>query len=92
MLFVEFSLYLASRFIGKFGGIGVCEIGVKEGVEGSERVSGSDVSDEISIGSFIKMGSPWVKACVIQNGRRTVVAGGLKGFSLICSDVGVEPK
>ena len=94
MLFVEFSLYLASRFVGKIGGIGVCEIGVKEGVKGSERVSGSDkdVSDETSIGSFIRFGSPWVKACVIQNGRRSVVVGGLKGFSLICSGVGVEPK
>ena len=94
MLFVKFSRYLASRFIEKFGGVGVCEIGVKEGFEGSERVSGSDrdVSDETSIGSFIKFGSPWVKACVIQNGRYSVVAGGLKGFSLICSDVGVQPK
>ena len=35
----------------KFGGISVSEIGFKEGVEGSERVSGSDkdVSDGISI-------------------------------------------
>ena len=48
MLFFDFSLYLASRFVGKFKGKGVCEIGVKEGVEGSERVSSSDkdVSDE----------------------------------------------
>ena len=31
-----------------------------EGVEGSKRISGSDkdVSDEISIGSFIMFGSP----------------------------------
>ena len=38
----------------------MCEIGIKEGVEGSERVSGSDkdVSDETSIGSFINFGSP----------------------------------
>ena len=59
MLFVEFSLYLASRFVGKFEGKGVCEIGVKEGVEGSERNSGSDkdVSDETSIGSFTNFGS-----------------------------------
>ena len=59
MLLVEFSLYLASRFIGKFGGIGVCEIGVKEGVEGRKRVSGSDkyMSDETSLGSFTKFGS-----------------------------------
>ena len=59
MLSVEFSLYMASRFIGKFGGNGVCEIGVKEGVEGSQKVSGSDkdVSDETSIGSFIQFGS-----------------------------------
>ena len=50
MLFVEFSLYLATRFVGKFEG--VCTIGSKEGVEGSERVSGSDkdVSDETSVG------------------------------------------
>ena len=60
MVSVEFSLYLASRFIGKFGGIGVCENGFKEGVEGIERVSGSDkdVSDETSNGSFIQFGSP----------------------------------
>ena len=51
-----------------------------------------DVSDETSIGSFTKFGSPWVKACVIQNGRCSVVAGGLKGFSMIFADVGVEPK
>ena len=59
MLFVEFSLYLASRLVGKFGGNGVCEIWVKKGVEGSGRVSGSDkdVSDETSIGSFTKFGS-----------------------------------
>ena len=30
--------------------------------------------------------------CVTQYGRRSVVTGGLKGFSRICSDVGVEPK
>ena len=60
MLFVQFSLYLASRFIGKFGGIGVCEVGVKEDVERRERVSDSDkdVSDETSFGSFIKFGLP----------------------------------
>ena len=60
MLFVELSLYLASRVVGKFDGKGVYEIGVKEGVEGSERVSGSDkdVSDETSIASFTKFGSP----------------------------------
>ena len=82
MLLVELSLYLASRFIGKFGGNGVREIEVRECVEGSERVPGSDkdLSNETSIGSFIKFGSPWVKACVIQNGRCCVVAVGLKGF------------
>ena len=32
MLFVEFSLYLASRFVGKFERKGVCEIGVNEGL------------------------------------------------------------
>ena len=60
MLFVEFSLYLASRFMGKFGEIIVCENGVNESVEGSERVLGSDKdeSDGNSIGSFIKFGSP----------------------------------
>ena len=60
MLSVEFSLYLASIFVGKFEGKIVCEIRVKEGVEGSERVSGidKDVSDEMSIVSFTKFGSP----------------------------------
>ena len=36
MSFVEFSLYLVSKLVGKFVGNGVCEIGVMEGVEGSE--------------------------------------------------------
>ena len=41
---------------------------VKEGVEGSERVSDSDkdVSDERSIGSLTKIGSPRGKTCVTQ--------------------------
>ena len=47
---------------------------------------------EISIGSFTKFGSPWVKACVIQCGRCCVEVGGLKGFSRICLDVGVDPE
>ena len=50
------------------------------------------MSDETTVGPFTKFGSPCVKACVIQNGRCSVVAGGLKGFSLICSAVGVELK
>ena len=92
MLLVECSRYLASRFEGTFGGNGGCEIWLKEGVEGSESVSGSDkvVSDETSSGSFAKFGSKWVKTCVIQYERCSVVAGGLKGFSRTCSDVGVE--
>ena len=53
-------LILLSKFVGNFEGndvVGVCLI---EGVEGSERVSinDKDVSDEISIGSFTKFGSP----------------------------------
>ena len=94
MILVEFSLYLASRFVGKFGGNGVCEIWPKEGVDGSENVSCSDkvVSDETYIGSFTKFASLWVIAGVIQYGRHSVVAGGLKGFSRICSDVRFEPK
>ena len=68
MLFVEFSLNLASRFVGKVEGKEVCEIGVKERVEESERVSGSDkdVSDETSIGSFTKFDSPLGKTCITQ--------------------------
>ena len=68
MLFIEFFLYLASRFVGKFEGKGIGKIGVKEGVEGSERISGSDkdVLDETSIGSITKFGSPWAKTCVTQ--------------------------
>ena len=30
--------------------------------------------------------------CDLQYCRRSVDSGGLKGFSLFCSDVGVEPK
>ena len=50
------------------------------------------MSNETSIGSFTKFGSIRVKPCVIQYGSCFVVAGGIKGFSRICSDVGVEPK
>ena len=66
-----------------------------DGVDGSDSVSGSDedvVSEEISIGSLVIFGSPCVTECVIQYGSRDVWFGGLKGFSRICSDVGVEPK
>ena len=37
-------------------------------------------------------GSPCVSECVAQYGSRAVGLGELKGFSRICSDVGVEPK
>ena len=30
--------------------------------------------------------------CVVQYGSRDVLFGGLKGFSRICSDIGVKPK
>ena len=46
----------------------------------------------MSIGSLIKFGSPCVNECVVQYGSRDAWFGGLKGFSHICSDVGVEPK
>ena len=67
----------------------------KEGVEGTESVSGkvaSVVSNETSIGWFIKFDSRWGYLLVTQYGGRSVVVGLLKGFSLIYSDVGVEPK
>ena len=64
------------------------------GVDGSDNVSGSDedvvVSVEISMGSLTKFGSPCVNECVVQYGNRDVWFGGLKGFSRICSDVGVD--
>ena len=50
------------------------------------------VSVEISMGSLTKFGSPCVNECVVQYGNRDVWFVGLKGFSRICSDVGVEPK
>ena len=88
------SRYLASRLFGKFRGKGVGEIWLIDDVDGSDSVSGSDddVVVEISIGSFIKFGSPCVNDCVVQYGSRDVWFGGLKGFSRIYSDVGVEPK
>ena len=89
------SRYLASRLFGKFKLKGVGEIWLIDGVDGSDSVSGSDedvVSEEISIGSLVKFGSPCVNECVVQYGSRDVWFGGLKGFSRICSDVGVEPK
>ena len=66
-----------------------------DGVDGSDNVSGNDedvVSVEISMGSLTKFGSPCVNDCVVQYGNRDVWFVGLKGFSRICSDVGVEPK
>ena len=92
------SRYLASRLFEKFKGKGVGGIWLNDGVDGSDNVSGSDddvvVSVEISIGSFTKFGSPCVNECVVQYGSRAVRlgGGGLKGFSRICSDVGVESK
>ena len=50
------------------------------------------VSEEISVGSFTRLGSPWLYECVAQYCSRSVVSGGLKGFSRICSDVVVEPR
>ena len=47
MLFVEFFLYLSSRFVGKFGGNGVREICVKEGLK-EVKCYVKDVSDETS--------------------------------------------
>ena len=38
------------------------------------------------------LSSPLENVCVIQCGRRCVDVDGLKGFSRICSEVGVEPK
>ena len=46
----------------------------------------------MSMGSLTKFGSPCVNECVVQYGNRDVWFVGLKGFSRICSDVGVEPK
>ena len=89
------SRYLASRLFGKFKLKGVGEIWLIDGVDGSDSVSGSDddvVSEEISIGSLVIFGSPCVNECVVQYGSCDVWFGGLKGFSRICSDVGVEPK
>ena len=48
--------------------------------------------DEKSICSFTKFGSTRENACVSQSGRRCVDVGRIKGFSQICSEVGVEPK
>ena len=96
-LFVDnCSRYLASRLFGKFKVKSVGEIWLNDGVDGSDNVSGSDddvvVTVEMSIGSFTKFGSPCVYECVVQYGCLVVRLGGLKGFSRICSDVGVEPK
>ena len=81
--------------LGKLEGKNVGEIWRKDGVDGSDSVSGNDdsvVSEEISIGSFIMFGSPCIYECVVQCGSRSVGLGGLKGFSRIFSDVGVEPR
>ena len=60
-IFVDCSLYRASRLFGKIRGENDDDIGLIDGVEGSDNDSGRDdnvVSEEISIGSFTKFGSP----------------------------------
>ena len=75
---------LRRGYLEKLGGKGVGEIWLIDGVDGSDNVSGSDddvvVSVEISIGSFIKFGSPCVNECVVQYGSRDVWLGGVKGI------------
>ena len=76
------SRYRSSKIVGKFRGKVVVGVWfVVERVEGGERISGTDreVSDDRSLGSFSKLGPPWVNTCVIQCGRRCF-GGGLKGF------------
>ena len=71
------------------------DIWLKQGVEERESFSGnvdSVVPKETSTGLFTKFGSPWWYLFVTQYGGRSVVVVLLKGFSLFCSDVGVEPK
>ena len=77
------SRYLASRLFGKFKEKSVGEISLKDGVDGSDNVSGNDdgvVSVEISIGSFTMFDSPCVYECVAQYGSRSVGLGGYKDF------------
>ena len=52
----------------------------------------NEVSDDISMGSFVKFGSPSGNACVIQCGIHGVDLGELKGFPRIYSEAGVEHK
>ena len=80
------SRYLASRLFGKFRGKGFGEIWLIDGVDSSDNVSGSDedvvVSVEISIGPFIKIGSPCVNECDVQYGSRDVWLGGGGGLGI----------
>ena len=89
------SWYRESRLVGKFRGNVDGDIWLKEGVEGKESVSGnvdSVVSNEMSVGLLTKFGSPWGYLFVNQYWGSSMVVGLLKGFSLICSDLGVAPK
>ena len=65
-----------------------------EVVDGNDNVSCSDneVSEESSTGSFTRLSSPWENVCVVQCESRCDDVRVLKGFSQICSKVGVEPK
>ena len=83
------SRYLSSRLVEKFVGNGL--LLVTEDVGGSDHVSGSDknVSKEISMGSFTRLGSPSGNVWLIQYGNRCDEVGGMKGILRICSDVGV---
>ena len=60
-MFVDCSLYRVSISCEIFNGKKDGEICFIDGVDGSDGVSGKDdkvVSDEVSIGSFTKFGSP----------------------------------
>ena len=52
------------------------------------------MSDDMSIGSFTKFGSPSENVFIVQCGSPfdKMGGGGLKGFSRSCSEVGVETK
>ena len=85
---------LVGHNIFRLGYLGNSVLLVTEDVVRSDYVSGTDkkVSEEMSMGSFTRLGLPLGNVWVVQYENRCDEVDGIEGILLICSDVGVGPK